>query len=167
MHLWLLAITLYASSALSENRTADIDPVKKAAIKELLLITGAQANRDELSRSFTQQMVSVLRANKIPLTPASIEIITKEVQLVVDEQLRDEKLQIKMYRLYARYFTVAEIEGLIAFNRSEVGVKANRVMPVLMRESMNAAQEWSEEIGPVLSDRVRVRLEAHGVKIGR
>jgi len=72
-----------------------------------------------------------------------------------------------MYRIYARHFTLEEIEGLIEFNQSPVGIKANRVMPILMRESMNAAQQWSEEIGPIMSDCVMERLKAEGVLIGR
>ena len=72
-----------------------------------------------------------------------------------------------MHRIYARYFTLEELNGLIAFNRSDIGRKANRVMPVLMRESMSAAQEWSEEIGPVISSRVQKRLAQEGIKIGR
>ena len=38
----------------------EIDPAKTAAIRELLEITGAQANRTALTRTFTQQLVSVL-----------------------------------------------------------------------------------------------------------
>ena len=94
-------------------------------------------------------------------------MIADEVNLVVAEQLRKEVLQKKIYRIYAQYFTLKEIQGLTEFNRSEIGKKANQVMPILMRESMGAAQEWSEEIGPVLSARVIKKLEAEGVTIGR
>ena len=115
---------------------------------------------------FSQQMISVLQANNTDLTPRSMEIIRSEVDAVVAEQLRNELLQQKMYRIYARYFTLKELQGLIEFNRSDIGRKASQVMPVLMRESMSAAQSWSEEIGPVLSTRVRKRLEQEGITIG-
>jgi hypothetical protein len=145
----------------------EIDPAKAQAIRELLKVTGAQADREQLTRTFTQQLISVLQASNTTLPPGSVQIITKEVDLVVAEQLRNEVLQMKMYRIYARYFTLEEIQGLTEFNRSEIGRKANRVMPILMRESMSAAQEWSEEIGPTLSARVREKLEEQGVTIGR
>jgi hypothetical protein len=145
----------------------EIDPAKAQAIRELLQVTGAQADQEQLTRTFTQQLISVLQASNTTLPPGSAQIITKEVDLVVAEQLRSEVLQQKMYRIYARYFTLEEIQGLTEFNRSEIGRKANRVMPVLMRESMSAAQEWSEEIGPILSTRVRKKLEEQGVTIGR
>ncbi len=104
---------------------------KTAAIRELLEITGAQANRKALTRTFTQQLVSVLQANKTELSTEAIAIIESEVDQVVGEQLKTGELQLKMYRIYARYFSLEEIQGLIAFNRSDIGKKANRVMPIL------------------------------------
>ncbi len=160
--------TIFLCFSLSHFVMADeIDPAKAQAIRELLQVTGAEANQEQLTSTFTQQLVSVLRASNTTLPPDAVQMITDEVALVVAEQLRSEVLQIKMYRIYARYFTLEEIQGLTEFNRSEIGKKANQVMPILMRESMNAAQEWSEEIGPVLSARVRKKLEAEGVTIGR
>ena len=145
----------------------ELDPAKAAAIRELLEVTGAEVDREQLARNFTQQMISVLQASNTTLPPGSAEIIAREVDQVIEEQLRNEVLQKKMYIIYARYFTLVEIQGLIEFNRSDIGRKANRVMPILMRESMSAAQTWSEEIGPVLSRRVREKLETEGITIGR
>lgn len=156
---WLHAAALAADG--------EIDAAKAAAIKELLEITGAEADRTQLTRTFTQQLVSVLQANKTSLTSEAVEMIQEEVDQVVGEQLKTGVLQQKMYGIYARYFSLEEIQGLIAFNRSEIGRKANRVMPILMRESMTAAQEWSEEIGPELSRRVTRRLNQEGIRIGR
>lgn len=159
---------LFLCFSLSQCAIADeIDPAKAEAIRELLRVTGAHADQEQLTRTFTQQLISVLQASNTTLPEGSVQIITKEVDLVVSEQLRSEVLQMKMYRIYARYFTLEEIHGLTEFNRSEIGKKANRVMPILMRESMSAAQEWSEEIGPILSARVRKKLEQEGVTIGR
>ncbi len=144
-----------------------IDPEKKAAIQELMMITGAEANRQQLTHTFTQQLITVLQANGMAVNEPTANIIRDEVDRVVAEQLENQRLQTKMYRLYARYFTLEEIRGLIEFNRSAIGEKANRVMPLLMRESMSAAQEWSEEIGPVISNRVRDRLKENGISINR
>jgi hypothetical protein len=157
----MLAATIQIGAA-----PADIDAGKAAAIRELLEVTGAEANREELTRTFSGQLISVLQANNANLSDRAMSIIRDEVDTVVEEQLKSEALQKKMYRIYARYFTLKEIEGLIEFNRSSIGVKANRVMPILMRESMSAAQEWSEEIGPELSRRVATRLKKEGISIG-
>lgn len=145
----------------------DIDPEKARAIRQLLEITGAGISREEWTRTFTQQLVSVLQANNARLPERAVGYIEEEVDAVVAEQLQQEILQRKMYRIYARYFTLEEIQGLIEFNQSAIGAKANRVMPVLMRESVSAAQDWSVEIGPLLSERVRNRLAREGIPIGQ
>lgn len=159
----ILLLLSIAGDSLAEAAATD----KRAAIKALLTVTGAEANRQQLTRTFTQQLISVLQANNTRLTPEMADIIEEEVDIMVGQQLEAELLQEKMYAIYDRYFTLEDIEALIAFNQSPIGIKANRVMPVLMRESMLAAQQWSEEIGPELSDRVRQRLAEEGVEIGR
>lgn len=144
-----------------------VDTAKRAAIQELMAITGAEANRQQLTRTFTQQLITVLEANGMVMSDRTIGIIRDEVDKVVGQELDNKRLQNKMYRIYARYFTLEEIQGLIEFNQSAIGKKANRVMPTLLRESMSAAQEWSEEIGPEMSKRVRDRLAAEGISINQ
>lgn len=163
----ILFISLLLTPAVNAQHVESIDPAKVEAIRELLRMTGAEANRDQLTNTFTQQLISVLQANNTTLTDRTKTVIRAEVEAVVTEQLRNEKLQMKMHRIYARYFTLEELEGLIEFNKSPIGRKANQVMPVLMRESVSAAQSWSEEIGPIMSQRVKERLAQEGVSIGR
>ncbi len=158
---WLASTATYAA-----DRPPTAREKKVAAIKELMEVTGAEANEEALARTFSQQLVSVLQANDITLSDKAIGIIEDEVGLVVAEQLADARLQNRMYAIYERYFTLEELEGLIAFNKSPIGRKANRVMPILMRESSAAAQAWSEEIGPELSQRVMRRLSASNVDLG-
>ncbi len=159
------ALPIVAYPAESGNASQEVQ--KHAAIKRLMAVTGAQANQRELADNFTQQMISVLRANEAILTEHAISIIGNEVTAVVKEQLDDEVLQEKMYRIYAQYFTLEELEGLITFNESPIGKKANRIMPVLMRESMTAAQQWSTEIGPLLTRRVLQKLRESDVDLGK
>ena len=129
-------------------------------------ITGAKANQQALTQTFSRQMISVLQAGKTDITPDAIRIISEEVALMISQELAAERLQSRMYKLYARYFTLEELRGLIEFNSSPIGRKANRVMPVLLRESMSAAQAWSEDIAPEMSVRVKKRLEAEGYQVG-
>jgi hypothetical protein len=163
----MLFISLLLTPSVNAQQAESLDPAKVEAIRELLRMTGAEANREQLTNTFTQQLISVLQANNTRLTDRTKAVIRDEVEAVVTEQLRNEKLQRKMHRIYARYFTLEELEGLIEFNKSPIGRKANQVMPVLMRESVSAAQSWSEEIGPIMSQRVKERLAQEGVSIGR
>ena len=161
--LWLV----FALQPLVGIAEESIEPEKIDAIRELMEITGAHANQQQLTQNFAQQMITVLEANDLAMNDTIRAMIREEVDRFIGEQLRNEVLQRKMYQIYARYFTLEELQGLIDFNRSTIGQKANRVMPILMRESMSAAQNWSVEIGPELSSRVKERLESEGIKLNR
>lgn len=128
-------------------------------------VTGAQTDRSEFSKAFIQQMISVLRAKDPTLPDRVTTIVTEEVNSLVAEELDNEVLQHKIYPIYANLFTLEELEQLVEFNRSPVGQKANQVMPSLLQQSMNAANQWSEQMAPKLSDRVLKRFSDEGIKI--
>jgi uncharacterized protein len=160
--LWLLCISggeLSAEDAISK--------AKMDAIRELMQITGTDANSKQFSSIFTQQMLSILRANNPDVSEKAVRIVTEEVAALIEEELRNEVLQSQIYPIYARYFTLEDLEGLIEFNKSAVGVKANKVMPRLMQESLSAAQSWSEKVGPKMSERVLERFRQEGISIRR
>lgn len=52
-------------------------------------------------------------------------------------------------RIYAKYFTTAELEELVRFYTSPIGRKSLEVMPDMMREGMQAG---SEHLGPKISE---------------
>jgi|TARA_B110000240_G_C13418444_1_gene418360 hypothetical protein len=138
---------------------------KLTVIRELMEVTGAQTDRSEFSKAFIQQMISVLRAKDPTLPDRVTTIVTEEVNSLVAEELDNEVLQHKIYPIYANLFTLEELEQLVEFNRSPVGQKANQVMPSLLQQSMNAANQWSEQMAPKLSDRVLKRFSDEGIKI--
>ena len=74
-HALALGLLLWAGNAATQD---SIDPQKKAAIRELMTITGAQASQEELTRTFTQQLVSVIRANGVELDDRGTAIIRSE-----------------------------------------------------------------------------------------
>ena len=142
-----------------------VDPRKLAAIKELIQVTGAATNSEQYSQAFSQQLVSVLRMSNPDLPDAAVQIVNEEVGSMVEEAFSAESLQKEIYPIYARYFTLEELQGLIDFNKSPAGIKANQVMPQLMTESMKAAQMWSRAITPEISTRVLERFQEEGIEI--
>lgn len=166
MHLiriFILAICLLTS--LWSLAAESVDPKKLAAIKELITVTGAATNSEQYARAFSQQLVSVLRMSNPQLSAAAIEIVNEEVGRSVREAFSEESLQQEIYPIYAHYFTLEELHGLLAFNQSPAGIKANQVMPQLMAESMQAAQLWSRAITPKISSRVLERFQEEGIEV--
>jgi hypothetical protein len=138
---------------------------KLTVIRELIEVTGEQIDRSEFSKAFIQQMLSVLRAKAPTLPDRVTTIVTEEATSQAAEELDNEVLQHKIYPIYANYFTLEELEQIVEFNRSPVGQKAKQVMPNLLQQSMNAANQWSEQMAPKLSSRVLKRFSDEGIKI--
>ena len=62
----------------------------------------------------------------------------------------------ELVRLYARYFTEAEIEGLIEFYRTPLGAKTIQVLPQLMNESMALG---AQALGPKIDAAMAEAME--------
>ncbi len=103
-------------------------------------VTGTEISSAQLSTLFTQQMLSILRASNPNILDRAVQVVGEEVSRLVEEELENESLQSQIYPIYARYFTLDHLRGLIDFNKSIIGAKANKVMPSLMQESLSAAQ---------------------------
>ena len=106
-----------------------------------------------------------MRLGNPEISDRAIRIVEEEVSKLIEDEFVNESLQREIYRIYARYFTLEDLNGLVAFNRSPVGEKANRVMPRLMADSLSAAQIWSQEITPKISAQVIKRLEEEGIAV--
>jgi len=160
---WCLLIASLA--ALPCVATEQPDPQKLAAIRELMQITGAATNAAQFSRLFTGQILSVIRSGNPDIPEKAVMIVNEEVNAMVDRELEKESLQREIYPIYAEHFTLEELKALIAFNKTPLGRKANRVMPALIQESMAAGQKWAEKVGPMISERIRRRFEEEGIRI--
>jgi len=158
------AICLLMTSSMA-IQAEEISAEKLAVIKELMAVTGAAANASQFSQAFTQQMTAVLRVSNPDISERALEIVQEEVAKVVAEELQNESLQSQIYPLYARYFTLDELQGLVAFNKSPVGQKANAVMPQLIEQSLIAGQEWSRQVQPLMSERILNRFREEGITI--
>jgi hypothetical protein len=159
-----LAVVLLALVSLAAQ-AEEIPEEKKAAIEELMQLTGAEQVGDQVIELFTAQMVEALRVDYPDLPDTIRQLIEDEVSQVVNGELRQGTLQKTIYPIYAKYFSVEEIRELIAFNNSDLGRKANRLMPQLLDESSLAAQQWGMGLRVKLIERVSQRLQDNGLKI--
>jgi uncharacterized protein len=163
----LLCLLMLSTQGIARDvaQTEEIPAEKLDAIRELMRVTNAQANRTDFAAAFAQQMLSILRTSNPDLSEKAVQIVTDEVTTMVNKELDDESLQLMIYPIYARYLTLEELEGLIKFNESAVGKRANQVMPKLMQESLEAAQAWAQMVGPKMSDKVLERFQEEGIPV--
>jgi hypothetical protein len=143
----LLLISLACGTA-SAQVTSSIDPAKADSIRELTRITG-QAN---LARQVMGQMIEQFKT-MMPDVPARAW-----TEMMADENV--DELMEKTIPIYDRNFTQEDINGLLAFYRSDLGQRVLAKMPVVMQESMLAGKEWGESV----AQRIMEKLKKKGYK---
>ena len=144
----------------------ELNSEKKAAIKELLEVTGAYQLGEILSNAFIQQMTQALKKAKPDVDPKAFNIIEEEVKALIHEELVvKESLLPYMYPIYHKYLTLEETNGLIQFYKTPLGKKAISVMPKMTQEGMKAGQLWGQSMGQKIKQRLSERFKKEGLKI--
>ena len=147
------------------NQVVDVDPALDRAIRQLIVATGALEIGEQFANAISQQMAQALRQTNPDIPPRAFEIIQQEVMTVIGEELANGSFENQMVPVYAKYFTLQEVEELLAFYRTAIGQKTVEVMPLLTQESMQVGQNWGIGIGPIVGRRVTQRLAAEGIEI--
>lgn len=158
--LLLLGLSLSAL-ALSEELTA----AKKAAIRELMDITGSVQIGEMFAAAFLQQMTLAMKNMNPEIPPRAFTILEEEINAVIrEEMLEKDSLYDLIYPVYHKYLTLEDTRALLAFYNTPVGRKTIRVMPQLTREAMLAGQSWGQSLDDLLRQRLAQRLEKEGIK---
>ena len=123
---------------------------KEVAIREILQLTGSAA----LSRQVMEQMLPTLK-QAVPDVPDSF---WNEFMAEVNE---DELIE-RIVPVYAKHFTLEELEQLIAFYKTPLGKKLIGEMPVVMQESIAVGQEWGRDIAMRALRKAKARQGATG-----
>jgi hypothetical protein len=138
------------------------DPARLAAAKEMMEVSGAVKQFDEavplmfeqLARSFTQMVPDKSR----------------EIREVLDQltpRFRQRKYELidQIAALYAAEMSLSDLNAVIAFYKSRVGVRFADLQPKILRESMALGQRWGERLGLELQDEARQELRRRGINM--
>ncbi|MEJ2095543.1 MAG: DUF2059 domain-containing protein [Deltaproteobacteria bacterium] len=157
-----LSCFMVANASFSEELT----PEKKAAIRQLLQVTGALQMEEMFGSAFAQQMIELLQQLKPGIDPKSFDIIKQESATFIHEELVEkESLYPFLYPIYHRYLTLQETKGLIQFYQTPLGQKAIRIIPKMMQEGMQAGERWGQSIAPKLEKRILYRFKEAGIEL--
>ena len=116
---------------------------QRAAVEKLL----AAMKVDDSTRSAMDAMIGQFEKQMLDSVAANgnqAEDLAEAKELYTEFRQRAAKIDLSgdvhdaMVRIYAKYFTNAEIEAMTAFYTSPAGQKSIEVMPQLMQESMQA-----------------------------
>ncbi len=129
------------------HAAGDAVPAAKAAqIRKLLHLTGA----DRIGQQIVENMFASYR-KMLPQVPAKFwDEALKEMQSSHMVEL--------VIPVYAKHFSDADIQGLIAFYQGPLGRKVVKEMPAITQESFSLGQAW----GRAVAEKVKKRLVEEG-----
>jgi hypothetical protein len=108
----------------------------------------AAAHRALTASGTIATMVAAMRAN-LPAQRAAMPQVPAEFWARFAEQIiqRAPELVDSIAVVYARKFTVAELDAMTAFYNSAVGKRLRDLQPELVTESSQIGQRWGARIG--------------------
>jgi hypothetical protein len=159
----VLGLSMIAAAMAGQTSHAQApDPARLAAAKEMMELSGAVKQFDEavplmleqLARSFTQMVPGKSR-----------EIREALDQLTPRFQQRKYELIDQIAALYAAEMSLDDLNAVVAFYKSPVGLRFADLQPKITRDSMVLGQRWGERLGMELQDEARRELKRRGINM--
>lgn len=130
---------------------------------EVAQAIGIQTVADAAVKALRVVLVESIAAdNKLPAE--KVAPIVDQI-LVPDLQAREPEFVGAVGALYARAFTVAEMQQILAFYQTPVGQKLEGLQPELSHEMVAAGHAWIGRAGEAVLKADAGRLAAQGLKI--
>ena len=128
----LVAVSI-VSVTLNAAPVDNVDPAKEKSIRNLLEITGMP--------KLAEQMMSQMLDGMAKSTPS----VSNEIWDRFKKKLNPNELVDLMIPVYDKYYTQADVDGMVAFYRTPLGQKVIATLPAVSRDSMQIGQEWGSE----------------------
>ncbi|MCG8354672.1 MAG: DUF2059 domain-containing protein [Kiloniellales bacterium] len=141
---------------------ADEKDAAAAKAQELMDLVGMAAIAEQLVQSTSQQIIQLLAT----LNPGHEDTIRGlvEVHIMPEFRRRLPEFQGLSAELYARHFTAAELDEVIAFYRTPVGQKTIEKLPVITQESIRLGEAWGGAVALEAIQGLIPELQERGLK---
>lgn len=167
------------AAASSAPAPVNVTPEMRGAIKELLDVMNTKENLAKTFQAMGQtlppQMAQAMNRQielNTALTPEQkakvregmnqpFEGAVKEATaMITNPKLVDDTID-KMYPIYAKYYTVADIRAITAFYKSPVGAKTLTTMPQAINESLQAGVAgFQPRVNALMEKTVKTQVDA-------
>jgi uncharacterized protein len=155
------AQTLGQAAALARKAPA-VDSAIRADIEKLMTITGQAQTGAQMATMFSNAFLNGFKQSQQVVPPRVIEIVREVVNAELVKAVNESDMKDKQIALYAKYFTHADVKGLIAFYETDLGRKTIANMPDLLREGGAIGEEWAKTAMPGVMKVLEARLKAEG-----
>ena len=157
----VLAVVLLAVSPV-QAQSDETETLKRQQIREIMQITGAV----DIGGQVIEMMVGQIAPALEQLNPGQgalvASILRNEFMDVVGERMGEfENLIIDVYD---DRFSAEEIDGLLAFYRTPLGLRLIEELPELFQQSMLAGQAWGQRIGEEAVRRAFDAMQEQGLE---
>ena len=139
------------------------DEAFRSEIEELMQVTGALQIGTQFAGIMTASFLDNLRRTSPDVSPRVFEIAEDVIKEEIAKAFATGSLRTSLVSVYAKYFTRADVQGLLAFYRSDLGRKVIRTLPDVMQESTAAGQEWGKRLAPTVESALERRLRSEGL----
>lgn len=153
----LLAVLILLAPVASPGAAED---GKRADIREILAITGAQRNATAMIDLSLPQIMEIIRKANPGIPPEVVDEFRREGR---DEFVKSLPEFIEqMVKLYDAAYSSDEIKQLLTFYKSPLGQKMIAQTPRIMQEGMAIGQGWGRRIGQRVVERIRRAAKQKG-----
>jgi hypothetical protein len=129
-----------APAAIPEER---LDPAKEAAIRHLMDITETSKLGDNMSAFIISQVRSVMTRT---IQPDNLQKFMDIFSQKFGASAPPNAITNAMVPIYARAFSIEDIQGLVSFYESPLGRRVVKALPEVIQESQNAGAEIDRKV---------------------
>lgn len=138
----------------------EVDAEKKAAIKELLDVSGSSKVGMLHTEMMSKSMRALLKKTNPEFPEAALQVMDEELVDVFREEMETGSFYELLYPIYDAKFSIKEIKEIVAFYKTPVGQKLSKEMPAITQQAMVKGREWGEVLTPKIQVRILKRLVA-------
>lgn len=153
-------ITLSACAcAASASGANAISPAKRADIVKLIHTTGAMNIGLHMGTALADQLIANLRRTHPDISDLAIRDIQQACSALINRPATQAKLLDDTVKIYAKYYSDADIKGMIRFYSTPLGKKIVKTIPEIAQQSMAAGEDAFKPLQGELIDLIRQYLQ--------
>jgi hypothetical protein len=149
--------------SLCSARADQPSPAAIAKAKELLAASRTLETVDSMMEPISESLKTLIEELNPGCGPQIVEIMRKYFDPEIRKRLPEVVDQAAV--IWARHFTIDEMDKLIAFDRSELGQKMIAQEPQIFQESMIMGRAWGQSVAREIYEKIKPELRNQGLKV--
>lgn len=128
------------------------EKTKKDKIKELLVLTNAQASINTIYSQVSEMLQRI--AERVGQTPENKKIFEKYNSKIINSMKKEvnwQKMKESMIGIYMKHYTEKEVKDMVAFYKTETGRSMVKKTPAVMKDTMQASQSMIKAFSPEMN----------------